>query len=132
MENLIEVIQERDRVVNQLETGKTGEPFEYEDTNILGMQEVRTAEEHAEPEHLNPEVIRRKKMSGRWQQYYLKRWEEKQLRHKRWEANERRKKLKKLREIFPDADYDNWEEDYHEVKQESERLKNTNITDENF
>ena len=106
MENLLDVVAERDRAVNLLETGRTGEPEPYEDKNILGIPEMRTPTEHFVPKHLHPFVIHKKNMSGRWQEEYLVRLAEKKLKHERWQKRHAEKEKQKLKEIFPDAEID--------------------------
>ena len=106
MENLLDVVAERDRAVNLLETGRSGEPEPYEDKNILGIPEMRTPTEHFVPKHLHPFVIHKKNMSGRWQEKWLVKLAEKKLKHERWQKRHAEKEKKKLKEIFPDAEID--------------------------
>ena len=49
MENLLDVVAERDRAYHLLETGETGEPGERVATNQLGLQYVRRCKEHYVP-----------------------------------------------------------------------------------
>lgn len=106
MENLLDVIAERDRAVNLLETGRTGEPEPYEDKNILGIPYMRVPKEHMVPPHMNTAIIHKRRMSGRWQAKYLVRLEEKKKRMAKYRDKEKQKEKEKLREIFPHADID--------------------------
>ena len=106
MENLLDVIAERDRAVNLLETGKTNEPEPYLDKDILGRTYMRKPKEYYKPAHLNSAIRHKKRMAGRWQNRYLVRLAEKNLRHEIWRRNHLEAKKKKLREIFPNADLD--------------------------
>ncbi len=111
MENLLDVVAERDRAVNLLETGKTGEPEPYRDKDILGIPRNKIPTEHFVPEELNEEVLHKREMAGRWQERWLVRLEEKRLRHARWREMARRKRQEKLRSIFPDVEFDEDDDD---------------------
>jgi len=49
MENLLDVVAERDRAYHLLETGETGEPGERVATNQLGLHYIRRCKEHYVP-----------------------------------------------------------------------------------
>ena len=54
MENLLDVVAERDRAYNVLETGETGEPGRRWVINALGKGVWRRNTEHTMPIHENP------------------------------------------------------------------------------
>ena len=49
MENLLDILYERDRAVNLLETGKTGDPEPYLTKDILGREYMKVPTEHRVP-----------------------------------------------------------------------------------
>ena len=49
MENLLDVVSERDRAYHLLETGETGEPGERVAINQLGLHYIRRCQEHYVP-----------------------------------------------------------------------------------
>ncbi|XP_050412568.1 39S ribosomal protein L47, mitochondrial [Patella vulgata] len=53
MENILDVVKERDIAFNLLETGKTGQPEKVTIRNFLGLKYERTVEEHSVPKSMN-------------------------------------------------------------------------------
>jgi len=106
MENVMEVVTERDRAINMLETGTTGEPQLVWRMNELGIKAWRAPEEHYEPEHIG--MAKTKQMIGPWINRWMTMLREKKLRgegHKRWKQ---RKADAKLKHMYPDHFPDNF------------------------
>ncbi|OAF69249.1 39S ribosomal protein L47, mitochondrial [Intoshia linei] len=77
LENILDVVCERDKAVNKLEHGYTSNTEPYTEKNILGIESKVTPKEHYEPYHLHvPEF---EDLSGPWQDKYLKLLREKEM-----------------------------------------------------
>jgi hypothetical protein len=106
MENILEVVDERKRAYNMLETGKSGEPELIEDVDVLGRPIKRLQKEHFLPKYMNNVFLKKYRLLGPWVYKYLRLWREKKFmasgkQRKREEAGKRR-----LKEEFPNADID--------------------------
>ena len=106
MENLLDVVAERDDAYSLLETGESCRPGRRWSYNELGIGYWHKCTEHYVPLYMNNKAIRRRKLSGPWQHRFLRLMREKQLR-------ERAKKLrrayaihKQYTELFPDSEYE--------------------------
>lgn len=106
MENLLDVIAERDNAFSLLETGEacpqTRRRWAY---NELGLGYWRRYSEHYVPLRMNNALRRRTMLSGPWQHRFLKMMREKRL-------QERARKLRRIHaqhrsmvEVFPDAEH---------------------------
>jgi len=92
MENLMEVVRERDCAIKMLETGTTGEPELVWRENELGIKDWREPTEHYEPEWKGMQPTRR--LLGPWINRWMRQLREKKLmklrgsrrRQKRYEA----------------------------------------------
>ena len=103
MENILEVVKERNTAYNLLQTGKDGLPGSHEDFDALGRPMTRIHTEHSVPPHMNI-INRRKKLLGRWVLPYLRLWREK-VNNRRHSAYMRKvEEARALKEKFPDAD----------------------------
>lgn len=92
MENLLDVVQERNRAYNLLETGETGEPGRRWAYNHLGIGFWKKCKEHFKPIHLST----KNNFHGAWQIPFLKLWREKIFRER---AKQRRMAIAKVKFI---------------------------------
>ncbi len=106
MENIMEVVQERDRAVNLLETGETGDPGRRWAINPLGVGYWRRCTEHYVPLYRNATLRKRAALHGSWQDEYLRLYREKYLKRVRHQQYKHYRYLKKLKEAFPEAEVD--------------------------
>ena len=83
MENILDVIAERDRAVNLLETGETGEPGRRWAYNELGIGGWRKCRENYFPIHMNTKLRQSTSLSGPWQNKWLRLMREKRLKQRR-------------------------------------------------
>ena len=99
MENLLDVVNERDRAYNLLEHGVTGEAGSRYVFNQLGIGTWRRCTEHYIPLHYNKSF--QNKFNGPWQNKYLRLLRETRLRlsHRKILAKER--KINNLTTAFP-------------------------------
>lgn len=104
MENLLDIVAERDRAYNMLETGETGEPRQVWSYNALGMGYYRRQKEHYVPLSHNPRQLMYRKWWRPWQIPYLLQWNEKKRKHDIWFSHVLRRHREKLRKVFPNAD----------------------------
>ena len=105
MENLLEVVAERDRACNLLETGQTGERGERVTVNKLGIEYIRRQKEHYLP--YDHEANRGLHLSERrhgWQEKFLTLLKEKQMIRNDAKSLRSERRKQKLREIFPHAE----------------------------
>ena len=72
MRNIMEVIKERERAINILETGETGESKVRTAMNILGMRYNRTEKEHLFPWYMNTKYKMLHPKYEKWMTKYLK------------------------------------------------------------
>jgi len=103
MENLLDVVAERDVAYSELETGESCEPGRRWAYNELGIGYWRKSTPHAVPLHMNTFFRATTRLSGSWQNHYIRLRREKLM-------NERDRKLRRVRAIhkaycekFPDA-----------------------------
>lgn len=101
MENILEVVKERDTAYNVLETGKTGEQEKYEIRNFLGIPYQRTPVEHYVPQHKNAKFNMMHPKYSRWMERYLLRYDEKLRSHDNFEEKRVEKLREKLMDEFP-------------------------------
>ena len=106
MENLVEVVNERDRAVNLLETGENGEPGQRWAYNQLGVGYWHRCREHYVPQHLNKVLKDRVALSGKWQYRYKRLYREKLMNKAHGVLKRRQAYQRRLREAFPDAELD--------------------------
>ena len=106
MENILDIVAERNRAYNLLEKGEPGEPQRRWFVNELGLGYWRWETEHYVPKHMNTALRNSTKLAGRWQNRYLRLWREKMIRKMRKEARAKQYKEAKLKEIFPNAETD--------------------------
>ena len=109
MENILLVRDERDKAVNLLETGQTGEPEMIWKKNEIGLAALRHPGEHYVPQEINSAFIARNRLHGKWINRYLRQLREKRLRKMRGLEYRDRKEKEELQKLFPDAEFD-WNE----------------------
>ncbi|KAK3589560.1 hypothetical protein CHS0354_041689 [Potamilus streckersoni] len=103
MENLQQVVKERNEAYNVLETGTTGEHHPRYVKNFLGLPVLKWPREHIIPEYIN----KRHKLLypnriEKWQVKYLKLHREKMLLRYRYQKYHlRTKRIKQLKDAFP-------------------------------
>ncbi|VDM02900.1 unnamed protein product, partial [Schistocephalus solidus] len=91
MENILKVVEERDRAICELERGEWVGPKEVEAVDQLGRPVTRLTEEHLEPQVAGrSSQAEDEKMWGAWTLRYLRREREKQLRAQREAARVQR------------------------------------------
>lgn len=112
----MDVVAERDRAVNLLKTGDTGEAEMRWGYNALGIGHWRREKEHYIPPHMNVGNRDMYRLNGKWQLQFKRLLREKRLRAKRnWEYRYS-KYIDKLRESFPNADFEEMEEKLEKSK----------------
>ena len=104
MQNILAVVAERNEAFSQLETGKSVLPQTQVVRNVLGLKYKRKVKEYAIPFWMNkryrlmhPPYV--KGLTRYFQLYY-----EKQRLRKAYAEYARKKRIKKLKELFPHAD----------------------------
>ena len=104
MENLLEVVQERDRAYQELETGEIpdheGRRWVY---NELGIGHWRQHEEHHLPIHMNPELKDTELPSThrfKWAIKFKKLYREKQMKERAKEAKKERETAERLEKKY--------------------------------
>lgn len=103
MENILEVVAERNRAYNLLETGDTGEPGRRWTYNVLGIGYWKKNREHYKPKESMKYYYN---FTRPWQYKFLRLYQEKKLRQARYQARKEEKQRQKMKEVFPDADID--------------------------
>lgn len=105
MENILDVIRERDSALSLLETGEIPEPCRKRWAfNELGIGYWRKYQEYHIPIHMNKRFRLSTASSGRWQLRYLRLYREAQLRKRREAINRELRRVKRLQHLFPDSD----------------------------
>lgn len=104
MENILEVVAERNRAYNLLETGETGEPGQRWAYNQLGLGYWRKCKEQHVPLYANPRLRRVNSFSGPWQHKYLRLMREKRLQMRNRALRRENKRYEVNSRMFPDAD----------------------------
>ena len=128
MRNIMEVIKERERAINILETGETGEPKVRTAMNFLGMRYNRTEKEHLFPWYMNTKYKMLHPKYEKWMTKYLKLHREKELKMKH---RERRKKIRfqeMLLDKFPHLTQDDLEYAWKQETEERNRLRSYNLS----
>ena len=124
----MEVIKERERAINILETGEMGEPKVRTAMNFLGMRYKRTEKEHLFPWYLNTKYKMLHPKYEKWMAKYLKLHREKELKMKH---RERRKKIRfqeMLLDKFPHLTQDDLEYAWKQETEERNRLRSYNLS----
>ena len=107
MENLLDVLAERDDAVSRLETGKPAVPEQRWELNQIGIGHWKNPKPHYMPRHMNNAYLRKMSLlKGRWTHKYLRLLREKKLNRKRYYYAKEIEEKKKLKEMFPNADID--------------------------
>ena len=103
MENVLEVIQERDQAYHELETGESPEPKRRWVYNVLGRGHWRYHEEHHVPIHMHP-TLRDSELPStdrfKWAVKFKKLYREKQLQKKARMEKEERDKTRYLEKRY--------------------------------
>ncbi|XP_072046444.1 large ribosomal subunit protein uL29m-like [Amphiura filiformis] len=109
MQNLKQVVKERDEALNLLNTGQRElHPGRWQYTPF-GFKRFVRPKEYILPQHMNKYAATKRKKYGRYMLPFIREWMEQELRKRRRLAASERKKIQKLRERYPDSDY--WKED---------------------
>ncbi len=106
MENLLDVVAERDQAVNYLETGTSGEPEPYWTLNPIGVGHIRRPKEFSIPRHLHPQVRKNKALLGKWTHHYLRLLREKQIHKDEFYQRRQKRWRQRVLERYPDAEFD--------------------------
>merc|ERR1712178_236463 len=101
MENIMEVVAERDRAYNLLEKGETGEPELVYRKNEIGLMGWKPAREYRMPKESNPGRVYRERATGPWINKYLRLFREKRLRKLHAKGTQERKEKRMLRKMYP-------------------------------
>jgi len=119
MENILQVVRERNEAYNMLETGHKGEPKREWRHDILGRPFVYTHQEHLLPEHLNEEHEPNPMSYPPDNEKWLWLVRERDLREKKYWENSELKRKRKLKDIWPEnevlkevPDPEPWKEDF--------------------
>ncbi|XP_052082893.1 39S ribosomal protein L47, mitochondrial-like [Mytilus californianus] len=129
MRNIVEVIQERERAINMLETGETGDPKVRKVMNFLGMIEDRTEKEHLVPKSENPEYQLLHPKYEKWMFKYLKLYNEKQLEEEYQLKKAKRKYQEKLMKKFPHLTQEELELGWEQKQKEGKKFSSYNEYD---
>lgn len=106
MENLLDVIRERDNAVHMLETGEPERPEKRWAYNELGLGYWHRCREHYVPQYMNNHLRNRVALNGKWQYKYKRLWRERQQ-NKAFQHRKRlEKEQQKLADAFPEEDLD--------------------------
>ncbi|KAI0238324.1 39S ribosomal protein L47, mitochondrial [Lamellibrachia satsuma] len=101
MENLLDVVAERDRAYHLLETGETGEPGERVAINQLGLYYTRRCQEHYVPLEYSRKFKKYTRFNGPWQDRYKQLLREKLLLKERYIYRCRRIVEERRKKVFP-------------------------------
>lgn len=119
MENILEVIKERDEAYQMLETGHKGEAKKEWRYDILGRPFIYTRQEHLIPEHLNEKYEPNPMGYPKDNQFWLWVNREQELREKKFWENIELKHQRRLKDIWPEnevlkdvPDPEPWKEDF--------------------
>lgn len=104
MENILDVVKERNRAYQLLEYGTTDEPKPYIARNAIGIPYERTPEEHYVPKHLNKHYKLMHSTYKTWMSRYLALYEEKQRRQRNYRRRMHEKKRQEFMEEFKMAE----------------------------
>lgn len=102
MENIMQVVKERDEALNLLETGNTGDPGGRYVRNFLGLRRWKKNTEHQIPAFMNKFYTLQypRHITPRTKKYIALYREQKRVEHRRARNREMRR-IKKLEEKFP-------------------------------
>ncbi|XP_053379448.1 39S ribosomal protein L47, mitochondrial-like [Mercenaria mercenaria] len=100
MENLLDVVKERNVAYHLLEEGKVDEPKKYVTRNAVGLPYERTPKEHYIPKHLNERFNLMHLEHRVWMRKYLALYEEKYRRQRNYKNRKHQKKRKELIDEF--------------------------------
>jgi large subunit ribosomal protein L47 len=106
MENLLDIVAERDRAFSLLETGESCEPGRRWAYNELGIGYWQKCTEHRVPLHVSRRFQRTTVLSGPWQHRYIKLRREKLLAERQKKLRHIAGRLRAYKKVFPDADID--------------------------
>jgi len=101
MENLLEVVMERDVAYSELETGESCEPGRRWAYNELGIGYWRKCKPYIYPLHMNTYFRGTTSLSGTWLNEYKKLRREKNLCQRRFNLNRLRSKHRAYSKKFP-------------------------------
>jgi large subunit ribosomal protein L47 len=105
MENLLEVVKERDRAVNLLETGETGEPGKRWAYDVLGQGYWHRMKEHYVPLHYNKVLRDRVALAGKWQYKFKRLYRERMYNKKHAYEKKQEEDKAKLDSAFEEVEY---------------------------
>lgn len=106
MENLLDVIAERDNAYSLLETGeKCPQTMRRWAYNELGLGYWHKFSEHYVPLHMNNRLRRRTMFSGPWQHRFLRLMREKRLKERARKLRRIEARHRAMVEAFPDAEH---------------------------
>ena len=97
MENLLDVVQERNRAYNLLETGEAGEPGRRWAYNHLGIGFWKKCKEHFKPIHMST----KNNFHGQWQNAFIRLWREKKFNERARERKVVHAKVKFIENFHP-------------------------------
>lgn len=101
MENIMQVVKERDEAYNMLETGKTGEPEIRHVRNFLGLKRYRRSVEHLLPPFMNKRYcLLHPKYNPKLRKYIALYYEKMRISKEKFEKREKIRRMKLLEE-FP-------------------------------
>jgi len=103
MENLLDVVAERDVAYSELETGESCEPGRRWAYNELGIGYWRKCKPHAVPLHMNTRFRSTTALSGPWLHKYLRLWREKMMQKRFVRLLRLRRRHSLYAEKFPHA-----------------------------
>jgi len=103
MENLLDVVAERDVAYSKLETGESCEPGRRWAYNELGMGYWRRCQPHVVPLFANTHFRSTTALSGPWQNRYIRLWREKLFKRRNIKLSHLRGKHKAYAAKFPDV-----------------------------
>jgi len=106
MENLLNVVLERDVAYSELETGESCEPGQRWAYNQLGIGYWRKCKPHLMPLHMNTAMRSTTALSGTWQNPYKKLRREMMFIQRGRKLKHLRGKHKAYSSMFPDAELD--------------------------
>jgi len=104
MENLLDVVAERDRAVSLLETGESCEPGRRWAYNALGIGYWHKCTEHFIPIHMNRRFQQTTAFSGLWQHRFIKLRREQKLAERSRKLRKINGKIRAYKKVFPDAE----------------------------
>ncbi|KAL4221690.1 39S ribosomal protein L47 [Mactra antiquata] len=100
MENLLDVIKERNDAFEMYEFGETSEPKTYVTRNFVGLPYRRTEKEHYVPKHLNERFNKMHLNHQPWMNRHLAKYEEKYRVKRRQKDKKHRKNRINIAEEF--------------------------------